>query len=83
MIWTSYTGSSITVEMWSTKYFDVEQTRQTSFKIGQCTRVNTYRERTAPDGSIIEDVLFATYRPGEGLDCAGNPTPDPEADLQQ
>ncbi len=78
MIWPHYTGSSITVDMWSTKYFDVEQTRQTSYKIGRCTRVNTYRERVAPDGTVLEDMLFATYRPGEGLDCNGNRTPDPE-----
>jgi len=78
MLWTSYTSRSITVEVWSTEYFDVEQTRQTSYKVGACTRVNTYRERTAPDGTVIEDMVFATYRPGEGLDCAGNRTPDPE-----
>lgn len=77
MIWTSYTGSSITVDMWSTPYFEVEQTRQTTSRIGACRRVNTYRERTAPDGTVLEDFVFATYRPGEGLDCAGNPTPVP------
>lgn len=78
MLWPTYTGTSITVDIWSTKYFEVEQTRQTSFKIGRCTRVNTYRSRTAPDGTVIDDMYFATYRPGEGLDCAGNATPDPE-----
>ncbi|MCP3976283.1 MAG: hypothetical protein GY720_17505 [bacterium] len=78
MLWPTYTKTSITVEMWSTPYFEVEQTRQTSYKIGRCTRVNTYRERTAPDGTVLEDLVFATYRPGEGLDCNGNPTPDPE-----
>lgn len=78
MLWTSYTSRSITVEVWSTKYFEVEQTRQTSFKIGACTRVNTYRQRTAPDGTVLDDFVFATYRPGEGLDCNGNRTPDPE-----
>jgi vancomycin resistance protein YoaR len=78
MLWPTYTGTSITVDVWSTKYFEVEQTRQTSYKIGRCTRVNTYRSRTAPDGTVIDDMYFATYRPGEGLDCNGNPTPDPE-----
>lgn len=78
MLWPTYTGTSITVDIWSTKYFEVEQTRQTSFKIGRCTRVNTYRSRTAPDGTVIDDMYFATYRPGEGLDCNGNATPDPE-----
>ncbi len=78
MLWPTYTGTSITMDIWSTKHFEVEQTRQTSFKIGRCTRVNTYRSRTAPDGTVIDDMYFATYRPGEGLDCNGNPTPDPE-----
>lgn len=78
MLWPTYTGTSITVDIWSTEYFEVEQTRQTSYKIGRCTRVNTYRSRTAPDGTVIDDMYFATYRPGEGLDCNGNPTPDPE-----
>jgi hypothetical protein len=77
LLWPTYTGSSITMDMWSTPYFEVEQTRQSSWKIGQCTRVNTYRERTAPDGSVLEDFVFATYRPGEGLDCNGNPTVKP------
>ena len=78
MLWTSYTDTSITVEVWSTKHFEVEQTRQTSYKIGSCTRVNTYRERTAPDGTVLEDFFIATYRPGQGLDCNGNRTPDPD-----
>jgi len=78
MLWPTYTGTSITVDVWSTRHFEVEQTRQTSFKIGRCTRVNTYRSRTAPDGTVIDDMYFATYRPGEGLDCNGNATPDPE-----
>jgi len=78
MLWPHYTGTSITMDIWSSKYFEVEQTRQTSYKISRCTRVNTYRSRTAPDGTVIEDFYFATYRPGEGLDCNGNPTPDPE-----
>ena len=75
LIWTSYTGSSITVQMWSTEYFEVEQTGQTRFGIGRCTGVRTFRSRTAPDGMVIEDFVVARYRPGEGLDCNGNPVP--------
>jgi len=78
LLWTSYTDTSITVEIYSTPYFVVEQTRQARFRWGRaCTRVNTYRERTAPDGTVLEDFVFATYRPGEGLDCNGNATPKP------
>ncbi len=75
LIWTSYTGSSITVQMWSTSYYEVEQTGQARFGIGACTGVETFRSRTAPDGTVIEDSVLATYRPGEGLDCNGNVIP--------
>jgi hypothetical protein len=76
LIWTGYTSTSITVELWSTPYFDVEQTGQSSYNIGECTRVETFRSRTDPDGEVLEDMVFATYRPGEGLDCNGDPTPE-------
>ena len=76
LIWTEYTSTSITVQLWSTPYFEVEQTGQSSYGIGQCTRVETFRERTDPDGEVLEDMVFATYRPGEGLDCNGDPTPE-------
>jgi vancomycin resistance protein YoaR len=76
LIWTGYTSTSITVELWSTPYFDVEQTGQSSYTIGECTREETFRSRTDPDGEVLEDMVFATYRPGEGLDCNGDPTPE-------
>lgn len=77
LVWTEYTPTSITVELWSTKYFGVSQTGQTSGRVGACTRVTTYRERIAPDGTVLEDSVFAVYRPGEGLDCAGRSTVRP------
>jgi vancomycin resistance protein YoaR len=77
LVWTSYTSASITVQLYSTPYFEVEQTGQQSGRVSRCTRVNTFRQRTAPDGSVIDDAVFATYRPGEGLDCNGNPIPVP------
>jgi vancomycin resistance protein YoaR len=77
LLWTSYTDTSITVQMYSTPYFETEQSGQRSYKIGACTRVDTYRTRTAPDGSVIDDSVFATYRPGEGLDCNGRSTAKP------
>jgi vancomycin resistance protein YoaR len=79
LIWTDYTDTSITVQLYSTPHFEVEQTRQSTFRWGKaCRRVNTYRTRTAPDGEVLEDFVFATYRPGEGRDCNGNPTPKPK-----
>ncbi|MEA2001524.1 MAG: VanW family protein [Actinomycetota bacterium] len=77
LIWTEYTDTSITVQMYSTKYWAVEQSGQSSWRSGACTSVETFRSRTDPDGVVFEDSVQARYRPGEGLDCAGNPTPKP------
>jgi len=77
LVWTEYTDTSITVQMYSTKYWEVEQTGQRSWRSGACTSVETFRSGTDPDGVVFEDSVRARYRPGEGLDCAGNPTPKP------
>jgi len=77
LIWTEYTDTSITVQLWSSPYFDVREAGQDSYGWGACTRVDTYRERIDPEGRVAEDLVFAVYRPGEGLDCRGRPTPQP------
>jgi len=77
LIWGEYTDTSITVQMYSTKYWEVEQTGQSSWYSGACRSVETFRSSTNPDGEVIEDSVRARYRPGEGLDCNGNPTPRP------
>ena len=78
MLWTQYTGTSITVQVWSTPFFTVEQTGQSSGRVGSaCTRVNTFRTRTDPEGRIVDDSVFAVYRPSEGIDCNGNSIPEP------
>ncbi len=75
MIWTSYTGTSITVSIYSTPYWDVEQTGQFTSRAGQCRNVTTIRERVDPEGNVFEDRFTAWYRPGNGLDCNGNLIP--------
>jgi vancomycin resistance protein YoaR len=77
LIWTEYTDTSITVQMYSTHYWDVQQTGQSSWRSGACTAVETDRSRTNPEGETFEDSVGALYRPGEGLDCAGHATPRP------
>ena len=77
LIWTEYTDTSITVQMYSTHYWDVEQTGQSSWRSGACTAVETDRSRTNPEGQTFADSVNALYRPGEGLDCAGHATPRP------
>jgi hypothetical protein len=77
LVWTAYDETSITVEMYSTKYWEVEQSDQRTWRSGACRSVETFRTRTGLDGEVLEDSVRARYRPGEGLDCAGNPTPKP------
>jgi vancomycin resistance protein YoaR len=74
LIWPTWTGTSITVSLYSTKYAVVEETGQVTSASGKCTVVTTKRQRTYPDGSVVDDSVFARYRPGQGLDCAGNST---------
>ena len=78
LVWTEYDDTSITVQLWSTPFFEVEENGQDEFRWGAaCTRVDTHRRRTDPDGNVLEDTVFAIYRPGEGIDCNGDPTPQP------
>jgi vancomycin resistance protein YoaR len=77
LIWTSYTGQSITVSMYSTKHIEVAELDQRTSRRGACTHVETDRERTYPDGRVVVDTFIADYRPSEGIDCNGNPIPPP------
>ncbi len=78
LVWPTYTETSITVRLYSSKHIEVEQIGQIESASGECTRVTTARRRTYPDGRAVDDSVVALYRPGEGLDCAGNPTRPPE-----
>jgi vancomycin resistance protein YoaR len=69
LIDTSYTGTSLTVTLWSTKYATGEQTNQTTAPAGNCTRVTTERTRTYVDGHTEVDRFGARYRPKEGVQC--------------
>lgn len=75
LIWTSYTDTSITVSMYSTPNVEVEETGQRVQRWGQCTHVETDRQRTFADGRVVVDTFEALYRPAEGIDCNGNPIP--------
>lgn len=74
LVWTTYTSTSITVSMYSTDYIDVVDLGRSERKIGECTKVTTTRERRYPNDVVVTDTVFALYRPGEGLDCNGDPT---------
>ncbi len=77
LIWTSYTGESITVSMYSTQNVQVDELGQRTSRRGSCTHVETDRQRTYSDGRTVVDTILADYRPAEGIDCNGNPIPPP------
>lgn len=72
LIWTSYTPTSITVEMYSTKHIDVVAEDPVTTFQAQCRRATTRRVRTYQDGREVIDSVFAVYRPGEGKNCDGS-----------
>ncbi|MCU1352501.1 MAG: Vancomycin B-type resistance protein VanW, partial [Acidimicrobiales bacterium] len=69
MIWTSYTGTSVTVTMFSTQNVYGEQTGQTVGKSGACDVVTTQRTRHYADGHTAVDSFRAVYRPDYGIKC--------------
>jgi len=79
LVWNEYTPTSITVSFYSTKHLEVEALPLRRSSERQCRVDITPRLITYPDGTEVEDTVYAVYRPGEGLDCAGNSTrPEPE-----
>lgn len=75
LIWPTYTDTSITVTLYSTKNVEVTELGQRISSRNQCTHSEIDRQRTFSDGRVEIDTIFANYRPGDGLDCSGNPIP--------
>ena len=76
LIWPSYTGTSITVDLYSTKWVEATQGEQTKTPNQQCTRVKTDRIRKfLKDGKTSVDSFYANYRPKEGVNCDGSVSP--------
>lgn len=69
LIWPTYTDSSLTVSLYSTKFATGAQTAQTTAPSGKCTRVRTERTRTYVDGHTSKDTVGALYQPKEGERC--------------
>ncbi len=70
LIWPTYTDTSITVTMYSTKFASGDQTGQTTEKKGPCTAVTTERTRTYVDGrKPTIDHFSGLYSPEEGVEC--------------
>jgi vancomycin resistance protein YoaR len=70
LIWPTYTGTSITVTMYSSPWVQADQTGQSTGSSGRCTRVTTDRTRTwLIDGRQEVDTVSALYQPAEGVTC--------------
>lgn len=70
LIWPTYTGRSVTVTLYSTKWVEATQTNQISEPRGPCTHVRTERTRRfLADGAVKVDSVAALYRPAEGVNC--------------
>ena len=59
VIWPTYTGTSITVDLWSTRTAVGEQTAQS--KSSGCGPVTTERTRTFTDGRVETDTFRANH----------------------
>jgi vancomycin resistance protein YoaR len=70
LVWPTYTGSSITVTLYSSPWVTGDQTGQSRSPAGPCTRVTTERTRTwLIDGRQEVDTVSALYQPAEGVHC--------------
>lgn len=78
LLWTRYTGSSITVEFYSTPFATVVDTGTSESPNGACTATSNTRQRTfltgSQEGETVSDTFKAVYQPDEGIDCNGNST---------
>ncbi|MEX0790332.1 MAG: VanW family protein, partial [Actinomycetota bacterium] len=70
LIWPTYTRSSITVSLYSTRWVEVAQTGQSETPRGPCRLVRTERTLTyLADSTTKVDRVNALYRPEEGVNC--------------
>ena len=75
LIWPTYTGSTLTVSMYSTKWVTAVQSGQTTGTQGSCTTVRTERTMTFLDKTKKVDYFNARYRKGEGIACSQTEAP--------
>ena len=74
MIWPTYTSSSITVTLYSTRFATGEAGEPKVTTRGECKAVTTVRTRYYIDGTKRTDTFRAEYLPKEGVGCDGKPT---------
>jgi vancomycin resistance protein YoaR len=64
LMWPTYTDTSITMHLYSTRYATGAQTGQSTSPRGSCTDVTTTRTRTFVDGHTENDTFHGYYRSG-------------------
>jgi vancomycin resistance protein YoaR len=70
LVWATYSGTSITVSLYSTKWVEeVTQSNQTTAEQGPCKVVTTERTRRWLDGRTAVDRFTGRYAPAEGVQC--------------
>jgi vancomycin resistance protein YoaR len=74
LIWPTYTDTSITIDLYSTKNVDSVELDQNITLRGECKVSITRRQRTFSDGQVKVDQFRAEYLPKEGVNCDGTPT---------
>ena len=74
LIWPTYTDTSITIDLYSTKNVDSIELDQNVTLRGECKVAITRRQRTFPNGQVKIDQFRAEYLPKEGVNCDGTPT---------
>ncbi|HWC12518.1 MAG TPA: VanW family protein [Acidimicrobiales bacterium] len=70
LVWPTYTGGSITVSLYSTRWVEeVTQSNQTVSERGPCKAVTTERTRRFLDGRTAVDRFRGVYAPEQGVRC--------------
>jgi vancomycin resistance protein YoaR len=69
LVWPTYTGGSITVNLYSTRWVEATQSGQTTTERGPCKAVTTERTRKFTDGRTAVDRFNALYAPEQGVKC--------------
>ncbi len=69
LVWPTYTGSSITVSLYSTRWVEATQSNQVTAERGPCKAVTTERSRKFADGRVVVDRFNGLYAPEEGVRC--------------
>jgi len=75
LIWPTYTDTSLTVSLYSTRWVDVQATGQDTEQNGSCTVYLAKRQRTFLDGRVVNDDTKAQYRASQGQNCVDAQAP--------